>query len=96
DVDIGTVRELCWTGIPSELRATLWLMLMGIVPTNRSRRQMALNRRVQEYQSFARQHFSDTGLFTSEQMKSVTQIDLDLPRTSPGLRLFRLPSVHAV
>jgi len=57
---------------------------------------MALRKRVQEYQSFVSQHFSDVDLFTSEQMKSVTQIDLDLPRTSPGLQLFHLPIVQTV
>ncbi|CEO95746.1 hypothetical protein PBRA_004459 [Plasmodiophora brassicae] len=93
DANIALARELCWTGIPQKFRATLWLMLMGIIPTNRSRREQQMRKRIEEYRDFLNQAFREN-LFTGEQTKSLVQIDLDLPRTSPGLQLFHLPIVQ--
>lgn len=54
-----------------------------------------MRKRIEEYRDFLNQAFREN-LFTGEQTKSLVQIDLDLPRTSPGLQLFHLPIVQQV
>ena len=37
-VDLDALRELSWSGIPSELRPVCWRLLVGYLPPNRERR----------------------------------------------------------
>ena len=37
-VDLDALRELAWSGIPSELRPCVWQLLLGYLPPNVSRR----------------------------------------------------------
>lgn len=49
NIDLGELRKLAWNGIPTELRAVSWQLLLGYLPTNRSRQQATLKRKRQEY-----------------------------------------------
>ena len=63
---------------PSPSPFTITAVLQGIVPTNKSRRESALRKRVDEYSSFVKQHFGDSdgleAIFTSEQTKALNQV----------------------
>ena len=48
-IDINELRKLSWNGIPDELRALAWLLLLGYLPTNRTRQASTLKRKRQEY-----------------------------------------------
>ena len=37
-VDLDALRELAWSGVPSDLRPTCWQLLLGYLPPNRERR----------------------------------------------------------
>lgn len=49
NVNIQDLRKLSWNGIPSELRALTWQILLGYLPTNKSRQSSTLKRKRQEY-----------------------------------------------
>lgn len=37
-VDLDALRELAWSGVPSDLRPVCWQLLLGYLPPNRERR----------------------------------------------------------
>ena len=37
-VDLDALRELCWSGVPADLRPLCWRLLSGYLPPNRDRR----------------------------------------------------------
>jgi len=37
-VDLDALKELAWSGVPSDLRPTCWQLLLGYLPPNRERR----------------------------------------------------------
>lgn len=49
NVDILELRKLSWNGIPPELRAITWQILLGYLPTNKYRQASTLKRKRQEY-----------------------------------------------
>ena len=62
NIDLTELRKLSWNGIPQELRALSWQLLLGYLPTNHSRQQSTLKRKRQEY---------------AEGINTVSNIDLD-------------------
>lgn len=48
-VNILDLRKLLWNGIPPELRAVTWQLLLGYLPTNKTRQASTLKRKRQEY-----------------------------------------------
>lgn len=48
-INIQDLRKLSWNGIPTELRAISWQILLGYLPTNKSRQASTLKRKRQEY-----------------------------------------------
>ena len=40
-VDLDALRELAWSGVPSDLRPTCWQLLLGYLPPNRERRSVS-------------------------------------------------------
>lgn len=48
-INIGELRKLAWNGIPSELRAITWQLLLGYLPTNKARQHLTLKRKRNEY-----------------------------------------------
>ncbi|KAJ3227686.1 GTPase-activating protein [Clydaea vesicula] len=51
-IDLEQLRKLSWSGIPEEIRATVWKVLMGYLPTNTERRDATLERKRKEYEEF--------------------------------------------
>lgn len=49
NINIQDLRKLSWNGIPSELRALTWQILLGYLPTNKSRQSSTLKRKREEY-----------------------------------------------
>lgn len=95
EVELQRIRKICWSGIPMRYRPQFWLMLMGIMPLAKARRQASLEKRIKEYESFVHIH-SENGntCYTAEEIKSFKQIKLDLPRTQPGVKLFHHPKIE--
>ncbi|KAF1919416.1 TBC1 domain family member 22A [Ampelomyces quisqualis] len=56
-VSLSHLRDLAWSGVPSEVRAMTWQVLLGYLPTSSERRVAALERKRKEYLEGVRQAF---------------------------------------
>ena len=56
-VDLRALRELAWSGVPPRLRGTVWKLLLGYLPAERSRRRAFLARKRAEYAHFIPAHY---------------------------------------
>lgn len=68
-VSLPDLRDLAWSGVPEEVRAMTWQLLLGYLPTNSERRISTLERKRKEYLDGVRQAF-DTGTASSRQSSS--------------------------
>ena len=56
-ININKLKQLCWNGIPNNLRARIWRLLLGYAPKKLSRRQRKLEDKRNEYYHLRRQYF---------------------------------------
>ncbi|KAF2272199.1 RabGAP/TBC [Westerdykella ornata] len=56
-ISLPELRDSAWSGIPSEVRAMAWQVLLGYLPTSSERRVAALDRKRKEYLEGVRQAF---------------------------------------
>ncbi|KAH0538113.1 hypothetical protein FGG08_005275 [Glutinoglossum americanum] len=56
-ISLSDLRDSSWSGIPEELRAMTWQLLLGYLPTSSERRVTALERKRKEYLDGVRQAF---------------------------------------
>mmetsp|Transcript_11071 Transcript_11071/g.12673 ORF Transcript_11071/g.12673 Transcript_11071/m.12673 type:complete len:361 (+) Transcript_11071:148-1230(+) len=95
DVDLSKLRTCAWTGIPDKVRSPVWQVLIGYLPTKRSRRQQTLDRKRKEYfDCLPRYYDSSLAGRSEEDQKTLKQILLDVPRTNPGMPLFHNEEVR--
>ncbi|PKI85529.1 Gyp1p [Malassezia vespertilionis] len=87
EIDLGFLRSLAWKGVPNELRAVVWPLLLGYLPTQSSLRAATLARKRAEYAEGVQRAFAQ-GL--EEVDRAIWhQIYIDVPRTNPGIRLWQ-------
>lgn len=98
-VPLTDLRNLAWSGVPPEVRAITWQLLLGYLPTNSERRIATLERKRKEYLDGVRQAFERGGP-PATPPASITgrgrgldeaiwhQISIDVPRTSPHIQLY--------
>ncbi|KAL2039691.1 hypothetical protein N7G274_007550 [Stereocaulon virgatum] len=103
-IPLTELRNSSWSGIPEEVRAMSWQLLLGYLPTSSERRVATLERKRKAYLDGVRQAF-ERGPSTSSVAgpKTTTsaqarvrgldealwhQISIDVPRTSPHLELY--------
>jgi hypothetical protein len=105
-VNLDTLRELAWSGIPPSLRPLCWRLLLGYVPPNKVLREQVLSRKRQEYRnlipeyydrpaalsSFSQQHGASA--HTTEEENALRQVAVDVPRTAPGVPFFHQSRVQ--
>lgn len=100
-VPLTDLRNLAWSGVPDEVRAMTWQLLLGYLPTNSERRIATLERKRKEYldgvrQAFERNSAATTGIpppSTTGRGRGLDeaiwhQISIDVPRTSPHIQLY--------
>lgn len=99
---LSDLRDSCWSGIPQEVRAMSWQLLLGYLPPSSERRIATLERKRKEYLDAVRQAFDRGTSFNSPTGKRTSgvnvrrgldealwhQISIDVPRTSPHLKLY--------
>lgn len=56
-ISVAELRNLAWSGLPSEVRAMSWQLLLGYLPTSSERRVATLERKRKEYLDGVRQAF---------------------------------------
>jgi hypothetical protein len=95
NVDLANLRKLAWNGVPPKFRADVWQMLLGYLPTNKDRRNAALNRKRKEYNDLVTTYFTLTvSDRTKQDEENHSQILIDLPRTSPNVAFFQQSMVQ--
>ncbi|RDW74730.1 GTPase-activating protein GYP1 [Aspergillus mulundensis] len=100
-VPLSELRNLAWSGVPDEVRAMTWQLLLGYLPTNSERRIATLERKRKEYLDGVRQAFERSGAAATGSSRSSStgrgrgldeaiwhQISIDVPRTSPHIQLY--------
>lgn len=94
-ISLTDLRALAWSGIPEEVRAMTWQLLLGYLPTSSERRVGTLERKRKEYLDGVRQAFEKTGGGSAPTGKARGldetiwhQISIDVPRTNPHLELY--------
>ncbi|KAL6174014.1 GTPase-activating protein [Exserohilum turcicum] len=56
-ISLSDLRDSAWSGVPSEVRAMAWQLLLGYLPTSSERRVATLERKRKEYLEGVRQAF---------------------------------------
>jgi hypothetical protein len=100
-VPLTELRNLAWSGVPDEVRAVTWQLLLGYLPTNSERRVSTLERKRKEYLDGVRQAFERSSAASAGNPPvSITgrgrgldeaiwhQISIDVPRTCPHIQLY--------
>jgi TBC1 domain family member 2 len=62
NVSLAELRALAWSGVPEEVRAMTWQLLLGYLPTSSERRVATLERKRKEYLDAVRQAFDRGGI----------------------------------
>lgn len=94
-ISLTDLRAAAWSGVPEEVRAMTWQLLLGYLPTSSERRVGTLERKRKEYLDGVRQAFERSGSSSAPagKMRGLDeavwhQISIDVPRTNPHLELY--------
>lgn len=100
-VALPELRSAAWSGVPEEVRAMTWQLLLSYLPTSSERRVATLERKRKEYLDGVRQAFDkgtgSTGSSAQTAGKGTNrgldeaiwhQISIDVPRTNPHIELY--------
>ncbi|CAM6101551.1 unnamed protein product [Calypogeia fissa] len=94
-VNLDALRELAWSGVPPDMRPTVWRLLLGYAPTNADRREAVLTRKRQEYIECIPQYYDISDADRSEDERTMLrQISVDAPRTVPEVPFFQHPQMQ--
>eukprot|EP00850_Spirogloea_muscicola_P001293 SM000005S17090 [mRNA] locus=s5:77354:80457:- [translate_table: standard] len=95
-VDLDALRELSWSGVPPNMRPLVWRLLLGYAPPNADRREQVLARKRREYRDCVPQYYDiPSAERTDEELHTLRQIAVDVPRTVPDVKFFQQPALQA-
>ncbi|KAG6375352.1 tbc1 domain family protein [Boletus reticuloceps] len=92
DLNITDLRKLAWSGTPNDLRPIVWPILLGYIPLPSNLRATTLARKRGEYLSMVELAFARDRQGVDQQIWH--QIEIDVPRTRPGVRLWMQASTQ--
>ncbi|PTB36809.1 hypothetical protein M441DRAFT_61534 [Trichoderma asperellum CBS 433.97] len=96
-ISLPDLRSLAWSGVPHEVRAMTWQLLLSYLPTNSERRVATLERKRKEYLDGVKQAFERGGTTAGSSSAGKArgldeaiwhQISIDIPRTNPHIELY--------
>jgi TBC1 domain family member 2 len=90
NVDLQALRKLSWNGVPQQYRTMSWQLMLGYLPTNKSRRDNTILRKRKEYRDAVALYYEMADADrTTQDGEILRQILVDIPRTSPHSPLFQ-------
>lgn len=92
NLDTDKLRAASWNGVPDAERGTTWKLLLGYLPTNKSRREPTFINRRQLYDSYCDQYHKMEE--TEENEVLLKQIRVDVPRMGPGVPWIQSPRIQ--
>ncbi|KAL1361906.1 hypothetical protein AAHE18_03G039100 [Arachis hypogaea] len=94
-VILDKLRELAWSGVPDDMRPTVWRLLLGYAPPNSDRREVVLRRKRLEYLECISQYYDipDTDR-SDDEINMRRQIVVDCPRTVPDVPFYQQQQVQ--
>ncbi|ROT41394.1 GTPase-activating protein gyp1 [Sodiomyces alkalinus F11] len=94
-IPLADLRQLAWSGVPEEVRAMTWQLLLSYLPASSERRVATLERKRKEYldgvrQAFERGAANPTSAGKARGLDEAIwhQISIDVPRTNPHIELY--------
>ncbi|KAM0232689.1 hypothetical protein ACHAP5_010636 [Fusarium lateritium] len=100
-ISLPDLRSTAWSGVPQEVRAITWQLLLSYLPANSERRVATLERKRKEYLDGVRQAFERGGNAATTSANTAPagrtrgldeaiwhQISIDVPRTNPHIELY--------
>jgi TBC1 domain family member 2 len=94
-IPLTELRAAAWGGVPEEVRAMTWQLLLSYLPTSSERRVATVERKRKEYLDGVRQAFErgGAGQKPSGRSRGIDeaiwhQISIDVPRTNPHIELY--------
>ncbi|KAF5658807.1 gtpase-activating gyp1 [Fusarium heterosporum] len=100
-ISLPDLRSTAWSGVPQEVRAITWQLLLSYLPANSERRVATLERKRKEYLDGVRQAFERGGSAANTSANTAAtgrirgldeavwhQISIDVPRTNPHIELY--------
>eukprot|EP01127_Copromyxa_protea_P001699 TRINITY_DN11630_c0_g1_i1.p1 TRINITY_DN11630_c0_g1~~TRINITY_DN11630_c0_g1_i1.p1 ORF type:complete len:551 (+),score=94.03 TRINITY_DN11630_c0_g1_i1:31-1683(+) len=96
-IDLEELRKVSWNGIPTELRAEVWKLLLGYVPPLRTRHASTLSKKRSQYWDLANQTFeviTDEDSLPPYERKMYQQIAVDVPRIDSSIPLFTCAKIQ--
>lgn len=92
-LNIKDLQNLSWPGIPFPVKADCWRLLAGYASPSLEVRNESLNKKRQEYWGFVEQYYKSETKDEAYQ-STYRQIQIDIPRMSPNIGLFRQKMVQ--
>lgn len=90
-IKLSHLRKLSWNGVPMDYRPQVWKLLIGYLPANVKLQHSTLHRKRQEYSDGIGRVFSDLHF---RDQPTWHQIEIDIPRTNPHIKLYQYASVQ--
>ncbi|AFZ81194.1 hypothetical protein BEWA_006030 [Theileria equi strain WA] len=98
-IDIEELRSLLWLGVPDDsplcYRADAWRLVLGYLPLNTSTRELVIDKKRKHYLETCKNHYMK-GTFSETELSLLKQIRVDIPRTSPSLKIFKDSRIQAL
>ena len=86
---VDALRDTCWHGIPSPMRATAWPILLGIIHGNKEKRDAQIKQKTKSYVELRQLTLDEP-----RDEAAWHQIEIDVPRTNPSVPLFSKTSTQ--
>lgn len=90
--DLNQLKLVAWSGIPYKYRPLGWRLLLGYLPSTKSKRQLQLDRKREEYDRLIDHYYNNRSLDDG----MWRQIHIDIPRMQPLIPVFQQPRVQEV
>lgn len=94
-IKIEELRDLSWHGTPLQYKSITWKLLLGYLPSNTRRHEQILKQKRQTYKNTISQQIKNDEIIQNTENNKQTwhQINIDIKRTHPDIKLYQFQSV---